>query len=692
MGYKLGIDVGGTFTDLLLFHEETGQIWRAKTPSTPKDQSIGVLNGIDEVCRTASIHKDKIDAIIHGTTVGTNAVLEGKGGRVGLVTTRGFEQILHLARGQTPGPLAGWMIMLKPDPRASLEDTVEAEERIDARGKVVRKLDEADIRRKLERLVKQGVESLTVSLINSYVNPAHEHRIRDIAKQVAPDLAVTCSYDVLPQFREYERAETAVMNSYVRPNVSKYLRNLQKKLKDSKVKAILNVLRSDGGLMSIGHSEDKPVNLLLSGPSGGVTGALFVSQVAGFKDVVTFDMGGTSTDVSLNVGGVATIARETNVATFASANTLLPIKVPSVDVRTVGAGGGSIAHVPPLTKALRVGPQSAGAEPGPACYGHGGEEPTVTDANVVLGHLPPQLLGGRMKLDVEKARTAVRKIADAMGLATVEEAAQGILDIVNESMFGALRLVSVERGHDPRQFALIAFGGAGPLHGNAIGGLMGSWPVIIPPAPGVLCALGDVSSEYRNEFGRSFTRTFDKTNGGEVAAVLRELGQMASEWLEQEGIAKDAQQIRYEGDFRYYRQGYELHIPIDLARLEKRGLDPFGAAFGDLHNRYYKFKMDIPVEIVNLRAIVVGRIKRIKLARKKKGGPDPKAAFLETQQVWFDGKQQKTAIYGRGKLAPGNVVKGPAIVTETDSTTVIYPGHKGVVDEYSNILIWPVKR
>ena len=282
MGYRLGIDVGGTFTDLLLFHEETGRIWRAKTPSTPADQSVGVLNGINLVCERAGIHKDAIDSIIHGTTVGTNAVLEGKGGRVGLITTIGFEQILHLARGQTPGPLAGWMIMMKPDPRATLEDTVEAQERMDARGFTVRALDEADIRAKIQRLVKNGIESLTISLINSFANPAHEYRIREIAKEVAPKLPVTCSYDVLPQFREYERAETAVLNSYIRPNVSRYLHNLESKLKSAKLKAILNVLRSDGGLMSVHAAEDKPVNLLMSGPSGGVTGALFVAKRAGF--------------------------------------------------------------------------------------------------------------------------------------------------------------------------------------------------------------------------------------------------------------------------------------------------------------------------------------------------------------------------------------------------------------------------
>ncbi|HQZ16950.1 MAG TPA: hydantoinase/oxoprolinase family protein [Vicinamibacteria bacterium] len=686
MGYRLGIDVGGTFTDLLLFHEETGRIWRAKTPSTPADQSVGVLNGINLVCERAGIHKDAIDSIIHGTTVGTNAVLEGKGGRVGLVTTIGFEQILHLARGQTPGPLAGWMIMMKPDPRASLEDTVEAQERMDARGQVVRKLDVADIKAKIEGLVKKGIESLTVSLINSFANPAHEYQIRDIAKQVAPKLPVTCSYDVLPQFREYERTETAVLNSYIRPNVSRYLHNLETKLKGAKLKAILNVLRSDGGLMSVHAAEDKPVNLLMSGPSGGVTGALFIANRAGFPNMMTFDMGGTSTDVSLNMGE-ASIGRETNIATFASQNTVLPIKVASVDVRTIGAGGGSIAHVPALTKALRIGPMSAGADPGPACYGKGGVAPTVTDANVVLGHLPPQLLGGKMKLDVEKAKAAVKTIGDAIGL-EVHAAAEGIINIVNESMCGALRLVSVERGHDPREFALVAFGGAGPLHGNALGAIMGSWPVIVPPAPGVLCALGDVSSEYRNEFTRTFTSTVDKTKPEDVVKAIKELGQKASDWLTSEGITGKAQHIRYEADVRYYRQGYELPIVVNPDKLLK-GFGPLLNEFHATHQRLYQFRMDVEVEIVNLRAIGIGKTKQIKLAKKKKGKHDPKDAVTGSHDVYFKGSWVKTKVYDRAKLQPGHVVKGPAIVLEEDSTTLIHPKHKGMVDEYSNILIYP---
>jgi len=309
------------------------------------------------------------------------------------------------------------------------------------------------------------------------------------------------------------------------------------------------------------------------------------------------------------------------------------------------------------------------------------------DANVVLGHLPPQLLGGKMKLDVDKALAAVKTVGDAIGL-DVYAAAQGIINIVNESMCGALRLVSVERGHDPREFALIAFGGAGPLHGNALGAIMGSWPVIVPPAPGVLCALGDVSSEYRNEFTRTFTFTVDRTTPADVVKALKELGQKASGWLTAEGIAAKGQEIRYEADVRYYRQGYELPIVVNPDKLLK-GFGPLVKEFHATHQRLYQFKMDVEVEIVNLRAIGIGKTKQIKLARKKKGRPDPKGAVTGSHKVYFDGKQVNTTIYDRAKLSPGHVVNGPAIVLEEDSTTLIHPKHKGVVDEYSNILIYP---
>src|SRR3954447_6406204 len=484
MAYRLGVDVGGTFTDLFLVDDADHRQWRVKTPSTPSDPSEGVLTGVRRICDAAGIAPGDLGNVVHGTTVATNAVLESKGARVGLITTRGFGQILHLARSQTPGPLAGWIIMVKPDPPASLADTREAGERRDARGETLVPVDREQVAEAIRDLVGSGVESLTVSLVNAYVDGRHEREIAGIVEELSRGFPVTISSDVLPEFREYERTLTACMNSYVRPQVAAYVEGLQSSLQSLGVRSELDILRSAAGAMTPREASRNPVYGVLSGPSGGVAGALHVAARAGFPDVLTFDMGGTSTDVSLSQGGEPTIGRETTIGQFR-------IKVPSVDVHTVGAGGGSIAHVPELTKALRVGPESAGADPGPAAYGHGGDRPTVTDANVVLGQLPANLIGGEMTLDVEAAKTAVQKVADAMGL-SLEDAADGILKIVNENMAGALRVISVQRGHDPREFALVAFGGAGPLHANAVAELMGSFPVIVPPSPGLLCALGDL--------------------------------------------------------------------------------------------------------------------------------------------------------------------------------------------------------
>src|SRR5438105_11488358 len=553
MAYRLGVDVGGTFTDLLLVHDESGALHRVKTPSTPADPSEGVLTGIKRIAESAGTEIADIRNILHGTTVATNAVLESKGARVGLLTTIGFKQILHLARSQTPGPLAGWIIMIKPDPPASLADTREAVERMDARGDTVVPVDEQQVEAIVRDLVESGVETLTIALINSYVNGDHERQIGEIVERLYPGFPVTLSSEVLPEFREYERALTACMNSYVRPKVADYVKQLQSQLNGIGATAEVNILRSDAGLMTTREAARNPIYGVLSGPSGGVAGALYVARKAGFDDILTFDMGGTSTDVALCQNGQPTIGRETSIGHFR-------IKVPSVNVHTVGAGGGSIAHVPELTKALRVGPQSAGAEPGPAAYAKGGTEPTVTDANVVLGHLPPALLGGEMELDVEAARAAVQKIADAMGLGSAEEAAEGILAIVNENMAGALRVVSVQRGHDPRDFALVAYGGAGPMHANAVAKIMGSFPVIVPPAPGLLCATGDLVADFRNEFARTFIRTVDQVTGDELKGILEELGGEASEWLSRENIPADRQRLAFNVDMRYYRQGYEIPV------------------------------------------------------------------------------------------------------------------------------------
>jgi N-methylhydantoinase A len=690
MAYRLGVDVGGTFTDLLLVHDETGELHRVKTPSTPADPSEGVLAGVDRICEAGGLTPSELAHVQHGTTVATNALLEAKGARVGLITTKGFGQILHLARSQTPGPLAGWIIMVKPEPPASLEDTREASERMSARGEVVQPVDRAQVKEIVSGLIESGVESLTVSLINSYANPAHEREIKEIIEELHPGFPVTISSDVLPEFREYERTLTACMNSYVRPKVQAYVTTLERSLRERGVAGDLNLLRSDAGLMTAELASENPIYGILSGPSGGVAGALYVARRAGYDNVLTFDMGGTSTDVALCQNGQPTVERQTEVPYgLGLPGEVIPIKVPSLNVRSVGAGGGSIAHVPEVTGALRVGPQSAGADPGPACYGRGGEEPTVTDANVVVGHLPPRLLGGEMQLDVEAARTAVQKVGDALGL-ELHEAAEGILDIVNENMAGALRLVSVQRGYDPRDFALVAFGGAGPMHANAVARIMGSFPVLIPPAPGLLCATGDLVADFRNEFARTFIRTTDQVAGDELRGILDELGQEAREWLAREGISEKQQRVAFNVDMRYYRQGYEIPVEIDPALLAGNGMAMLADRFNALHEQFYRFKMEgSATEIVNLRAIGYGEAPKPRLPEAAAAGSDASHAVVDEHEVYFQGRWLPTKIYDRLRLAPGNRIDGPAIVTEFDSTTVVLTGHVAEVDRFLNLLINP---
>ncbi len=684
MPYRLGVDVGGTFTDLLLIDEKTGGTNMAKVPSTPEDSSIGVLNGIKRVCASAGIKAHEITHVMHGTTVATNTILTGSGAKVGLVTTKGYAHILQIARSFVPGGLGGWIIYNKSDPLAPLELTIEANERMSAKGKTVRKLDEDDLKKKLQKLKKRGIEALTISLINSYASGKHERQVRKIAAQVMPKVPISISSEIIPEMQEYERTITTVANSYVRPVVSKYIKNLRRELSRRMKDVQLHVLRSDGGLASVEAAENSPVSMLMSGPAGGVAGAIWIARQAGYKNLLTFDMGGTSTDVCLVQKGIARPRRETTVGD-------VTVRAASVDVRTVGAGGGSIAHVPELTGALRVGPQSAGAEPGPAAYGQGGEEPTVTDANCVLGVLPDMAkLGGDMALDHGKAKQAMKKIATALKM-PVNRAAQGVIDIVNENMFGALRLVSVEQGFDPRDFALVAFGGAGPMHANALGKLINSWPVIVPPSPGVLCAYGDATTRLRDESSMTFIRRFHETNDREVGKILRDLQKRAAKALDAEKVARKDQSANFQVDVRYHGQGLVLTIDVKLDDFKKNGLASVARKFDKEHTQLFTFALDADHELVNLRAAVQGKAASVRAPRIPKGtSTPPKESKIATAKVYLDQKDRKTTIYDRALLKAGNRVVGPAIVTEMDSTTLILPKHYGEVDRVGNLLIRPV--
>ena len=682
MGYRLGVDVGGTFTDLLLLDDSTGAFWRHKTPSTPHDSSEGILNGLEALCAETGVSPSDIEVFLHGTTVATNAVLEGKGARVGLITTEGYRQIMQIARSFVPGGLAGWIVWPKPEPLAKLEDTVEIKGRMDARGQEVRPLDEADIRTQVERLKVRGVEALTVSLINAYLNGAHERRVGEIIREIMPEVPLSLSHEVLPEMQEYERTLTTVANAAVRPVVGRYVRNLRGRLEGLNMTGSLSLLRSDGGLMSAAKSEEHPVSLLMSGPAGGVTGALWVAKNAGLDNILTLDVGGTSTDVALIEHGEPRRIRTTEVGH-------LSVRASSLDVKTVGAGGGSIAYVPELTRALRVGPQSAGAVPGPVAYGKGGVEPTVTDANVVLGYLPEDLLGGAFKLDRKGAETAVQTIADKLGIGLME-AARGIIDIVNENMFGALRMISVQQGYDPRSFALMGFGGAGPLHVNAVARLMGSYPAVSPVSPGVLCALGDATTRMRTETARSLSKRLSETSLGEVQRLLAEMEAQVRAELAADGVPATDVETAFEIDVRYSGQAFEVPMTVTAADLISGGLAALTQRFDDEHRRLFTFNMDTEHELVNLRATAMGGVVELPSQELAKGDGDPSQAKVRDHTLWMDGAAQPAVIYDRARLEAGDVIPGPAIVVEMDSTTLIETRHQGLVDVHGNILITPV--
>ena len=686
MSYRLGVDVGGTFTDFLLINESDGSTYTAKVPSTPEDSSIGVLNGVARICEQSGVNPKDIKLVMHGTTVATNAVLTGNGAKVGLLTTQGYESVLQVARSFCPGGLGGWVSFMKGPLLAPLELTCGIKERIDASGEVSTPLDEDHLRQQLNTLKDTGeVEALTISFVNSYINNENEVRAAEVAAEIFTDIPISISSEVIPEMQEYERAETTVLNSYVRPQVSSYVNNLQASLENSLGHDVqLSILRSDGGLASSRSTGDSPVNHLMSGPAGGVAGAIHFCNQANYENILTFDMGGTSTDVALIQNSRAKVRRETLVGD-------VRVKAPSVDVRTVGAGGGSIAFVPELTKALRVGPESAGAVPGPAAYMKGGDQPTVCDANIVLGLLPSDVqLGGDMIIDKKAAEKAVQIIADGIGV-DLMEAAEGIIRIVNESMFGALRLVSVEQGFDPRDFALVGFGGAGPLHANALGILSNSFPVIIPPGPGVLCAYGDATTQIQDEASRSYLAMAQDITTDKFLNDLTDLKDKASQSLIKDGADDSSLEVTYQADVRYAGQAFQITVEFDEKEYKTKGIQLITDAFDDEHYQLFTFKLSDGHEILMIRAIVKVSQAEINSTSNVSSDISLNDAVIQDSRFYHESQWHDAKIYDRNKLQAQHLIPGPAIVSEMDSTTVILPKHEAIVDEVGNLIINPIK-
>jgi N-methylhydantoinase A len=663
----IAVDIGGTFTDIALHDASSGRIWRAKTPSVPSDPSQAFLTGIRLALEDAGRAAPALSRVLHGTTVATNMILEGKGAKAALVTTQGFRHVLTIGRQDIPRR-ANYLAWVKPARPVPASRVFEVKERIGAGGVVIEPLDEASVEQAAAACRKLGVEAVAVCLLHSFANSSHERKVADILKAKLPGVAVTASSDVLPVVREYERSLATVFNAVVMPGVSTYVTRLEKRLDDEGVNAPLLLMQSNGGVAGGATIRRAPALTALSGPAAGVVGARDVAQACGIKDLIAVDIGGTSADICLVKDGRIALTQQGHVGEW-------PLPLPMVDMVTIGAGGGSIANVEAGT--LTVGPQSAGAEPGPAAYGRGGRNATVTDAHVILGHLPAKLLGGRMALDVEAAARVVdREVATPLGLDRAN-AARGILSILDHNMVGAVRIVSVERGHDPRDFTLVAFGGAGPLHGCSLAALLGITRVLVPPAPGVLCADGLLAADLKAEF----SRTLPKAGGVEIDVaqkIFSELTAAADDWLTAEKVAPADRQQNKVAMLRYHGQGGEVAVPWHDS---KDGLE---AAFAAAHKGLYRFTLEAAVELVTLRVEATGRMPsppRPMLARGS--GAKPHARF----PVHLASGVTQVPLYDRTTLGAGDQIEGPAIISQLDATTLVATGWKGEVHPSGAILL-----
>jgi len=674
----VGIDTGGTFTDVTLLDQVTGRIWTAKTPSTPHDPSQGFGKGIAEALTAAGLSGADIARVLHGTTVATNLILEGKGAPTALITTRGFKFVLEIGRQDVPrrASLFAWV---KPKRPVAPEHIFEVGGRIGPDGRELQSLDADAVREAARAIRLRGIGSIAVVLLHSYANPAHERSVAAILAEEVPGALISLSSEVLPVFREYERSMTTILNAAVMPVVASYVERLGRRMAEAGVAAPLLLMKSSGGVTSARTVRRVPVETALSGPAAGAVGAAKVGAGSGHLNLIAIDIGGTSADISLINGGEPGLTMNGRIGEW-------PVGLAMVDLVTIGAGGGSIARLSP-TGALTVGPKSAGAAPGPVCYGRGGVEPTVTDAHLVLGQLPPYLLGGSFLLDVDAARGAIRqRIAEPLGLG-VEAAARGILAIVDNNMVGAIRVVSVERGHDPREFALIPFGGAGPLHGGSLARLLGMPLIVVPPTPGVLSAHGLLVSDLKAEFARTCLQKANALDAGAVARLFAELDAEAVGWLAAEGVAPPARRITWHASMRYQHQGFELNVPWPGREVTEASARAAVAAFHRLHERLYTFAQeDMPVEIVTFRVGARGALPAPTMRELPAAGP-LEAARTAVQTVFFEEGPAEVSIYARDRLGAGARLSGPSILTQFDATTLLLPGQRAEVDRFGSLLI-----
>lgn len=680
MSLMIGVDVGGTFTDFSTFDTETGVLRHYKQSSTPEDPSKAIVDGILQLLAEGAVSPETVSYLAHGTTVATNALIEKKGARLGLITTKGFKDLMEIGWQRRPSLYD--LNKQKPESLIPVGLNCEVEERILCDGTERTALNEESVREAVRYLRDQEAGAIAVCTLFSFLNPAHENRIKEIVREEYPEAYVSVSHELVPEFREYSRMSTTVLNAYLGPVMEKYVHNFERSILDSGIQVAPYVTQSNGSVISISETIDCPIKTAVSGPSAGVIGAAYIGRQCGIDKIITFDMGGTSIDVSLIEDGKVSLSNERLVEGY-------PARIPMIDIVTVGAGGGSVARID-AGGALKVGPDSAGATPGPACYMRGGTKPCVTDANIVLGKLnQKRILGGRMDVDVEQSRKAIAENICSRCSLDLKQAAAGIVSVVNSNMVRAIRVVSVERGYDAREFTLMAFGGAGPLHACEVARDMGITSVLLPPSPGTLCSLGLLMADTKFDVSRSHIMIAEEENRSEVQRIFCLLAAEGNELLDREGVDEKDRSFTYLIECRYERQNYEIGIEVE-GDFTEEAMAAMIERFHEEHNRSYGyFNRSMRLQMVNYRVSAVGDIVKPDLVQQPVNQEAKPPKPLEIRDVLFDRHTDyiPARVYGREQLRPGCQIEGPAIVEQMDSTSVIPPGWTAYTDGYQNIRV-----
>ena len=684
---RIGVDVGGTFTDFI-YVDDNGKIEVYKTSTTPHDPSIGMMEGINAICDKLNIKHNEIQEIFHGTTIATNMVLEHKGARAVMITTKGYRDIIHIARHKRPTNFSIVEdIPWQKYPVCQRRDRYVVSERVVAPdGAELIPLDEDEVRNAVRKMKADKVEAIAVCFLFSFLNPAHEQRVKEIIKEEYPEVYISLSSEVLPQFREYERFTTTGLNAYIGPTTAKYIKQLEKTLKEQGYTAKVHLMQSFGGVASAQAAQEKPVNLLLSGPVGGVLGAIWTTKLTDINNVITLDIGGTSADISVLADLQPSMKHilDTKVGGYSA-------MVPMIDVGTIGAGGGSMAYIDE-GGFFRVGPQSAGAVPGPACYDRGGQEPTVSDANIILGRLGTKLLGGRMEIKPELAEKAIMdKVGTPLGK-DLYQSALGIIDVMNNNMIQEIEKESIRRGFDPREFALFACGGAGSLHACSVARELGMKNVIVPLNPGALCAVGLVNTDLMYDFSKTEMQLSTNIKLDVLNEDYKVLEKEAYDRLVEDNMTDDKIVIQRVADCRYEGQGYEMRVPVIGGEVTEETIEKLKDSFHEIHKKQFgRSFRQVAVEIVNIRVIGTGKIEDLQPIKIEKGNGDISGAVVGERQVTFkvDGqpKHMMTKVYDRTKFKAGDVISGPAIINQMDTTIVIEPDCVGNVNDYGIIVI-----